>query len=145
MKSYLYLFAISISFLLISCSDDEADANDSLKGDWEVKKAIWVSNEGNIEEPDSGYMNFSSETVEYNFTVLDSTYSGTTDWKLTKEMVNEGFHKVPKYTLTIGEGLSYNVLFGDGTDDSAEDATEMTLTQDEGLTDEYMVLSLEKR
>lgn len=145
MKSLLILISLSIATFLISCSDDEADANASLKGDWDVKKAIWVTNDGNIETQDAGYMNFSSETVEYNFTVTDSTYSGTADWELTKEMVNSGFHKVPKYTLTIGEVFTYDVLFGDGTDDSAEDATEITLTQDEEATEGYMVLNLEKR
>jgi len=145
MKKIL-LFALLLPFISIfitSCSDDEADANDSIQGNWSIVKAERAMQDDYTEE-NIGYMNFSSETVEYNFTLIDSSYAGTTDWELTTEMVNSGFHTVPKYTLTLGEVWKFDILFGDGTDDSAEDAREMMLTELDQDYD-YYVLYLEKR
>ena len=155
------LYRILVLFLSISCaailvsSCNKRNLNlaqESLVGSWNVveifsdeKDTTGIHNDGrHWENGNLGVFTFSDNNVTYVYTRLDSTYMETTNWDLTREKVKQGFHKVEKYTLRIGN-RNYNFLFGDGTSDAEKNATEMVLTFETATPSSDYVLTLVKQ
>lgn len=149
MKSIFFckVFFVILGIMLVSgCDDEDGNAKDSLIGEWDVSKTALVTGDLRSESVDSGFMNFGSQVVEYDFKIDSTHYEGTSNWTLNTEMVNEGFIKVPKYTLSITSLLEFDVRFGDMTDGAEKNATFITMTEiTENQEESYLYLELNKK
>ncbi|HZF99632.1 MAG TPA: hypothetical protein VEY71_01455 [Chitinophagales bacterium] len=95
------------------------------------------------ENGELGFMTFSENAVEYAYTRLSETYDSTETWVLNREKVNEGFFKVEKYTLTIGD-RDYDCTFGDATSVSEKNADILTLSYETTEPEPNYTMTLEK-
>lgn len=131
----LILFATKLT----SCTEEEIEAKESVIGEWKVTSieslyGVFTTNGHNGLTPvneagNLGFFNFSeSGELTYSFTRNDTLYQNTTEWKLhsTKERV--GFNNVTKHKLDVAGFLNFEVMFGDGTKNSARNASEIELT-----------------
>ncbi|MFK7923175.1 MAG: hypothetical protein AB8H47_14525 [Bacteroidia bacterium] len=150
------LSLIILPFLLIGCSRDEIQAENSLEGDWDV--VAITSYYGDFSEtsfnatetiPESGQLgsfNFAADSVDYTFTRNDTLFTGSMAWDLTFEKVNAGFTRANQFTLSIGEEYLFDVSFEDETKNSEKEATSLQLTDKrEGDYEVFIKMSLEKR
>ena len=156
MKFTIQILTIFIlTFLLISCDKDERQATNSIEGVWNVTSittiegeftnGIFTSTSQETETGELGIFNFSEETVDYNFTRTDSSFTGNTTWFLTTEKVREGFFRVNQHTLTLLDNFIFDVTFGDDTNNAEQNAIEMTFIKEETIDDAtWISFTLEK-
>ena len=135
------IFAIAISAMVFisSCKKDEAQAEDSLVGEWQVTEinsyyGTFTENSQNIigeklEKGSLGSFLFKDEVVDYSFTRNDTLYSGTDNWILSFEKVNSGFTQVNKFTLSIGNKFDFDLTFEDQTSNAEKDAKFINLAE----------------
>lgn len=148
MKSKILLISLAFLFLM-SCNKDERQAINSVEGVWDLteitsvygsfQNTTFVSNSEIRERGNLGVFNFSEETVDYNFTRNDTTYTGNANWNLVTERVNSGFTRTNKHTLTIRENFIFDVTFEDATRNSEKNATEMTFVKTATLDDAVFI------
>ena len=155
---FLTLLSLAILFvtIFISCDKNEVQAENSIEGIWNLVAITSYygdfSNNGfNPTETVSdagelGDFTFTQNSVDFNFTRNDTTYTNSSSWNLDYEKVNSGFTKVPKFTLEINDQFLFDVVFEDNTKNAEKNAKTMTFT--ETPTDGFGVsieISLEKR
>ena len=154
-KIYM-LSLIMLPFLLIGCSRDEIQAENSIEGEWDV--VAITSYYGDFSEtsfnttetiPESGQLgsfNFAADSVDYEFTRNDTLFVGRMAWDLAFEKVNAGFTRTNQYTLSIEDQFLFDVSFEDNTKNSEKDATNLQLVENrEGDSQVLIEMSLEKR
>ncbi len=137
--NHTVLSLIAVSLLLSACNRNEIQATDSLEGEWIITAITSYygdfSNNGfspieTVEESGQlGSMSFGEDSVSYEFTRNDTLYVGSSLWMLTEEKVNEGFFRVPKFTLVMGDVFVFEVAFGNQTKNAERNATDITLTR----------------
>ena len=148
MKKLIKVFTLSlmiIPLVFMSCRKDDEQAEKSIVGIWDVVqiKSIYGTFTGTgfsptetvEEEGDFGVFSFGVDSVDYSFTRNDTLFSASSTWELTSERVNEGFNKVTIYEVTIDNQFIFEVEFEDGTNNSEENAEEVTFisTPNEGI------------
>ena len=85
------------------------------------------------------------ETVNYNFTRIDTTYNGSSIWFLKSEKINAGFTRVNQHTLTLTDNFIFDVTFEDDTKNAEKNAKKMTLTKNPIPNNSILIMiSLEK-
>ena len=135
MKLLNYSTLLFFACCSVSCSlIDRKQAEQSLQGNWNVtsifsqeKDASGPNRDGEHEEfGQLGTFSFSGNRVIYGYTRLGITYSDTSPWELTREVVPSGFFTATNYTLSLRD-KAYDVSFGDRTSDSERDAKELEL------------------
>ncbi len=112
-------------------------AEKSLIGNWEVYEIISESGEYIIEKGSVktigeirrneqtgkiGSFTFSDNKVRYNFKSDGEMYLGKSPWKLDLTQVNQGFFKVNKWILTVGDNYIFDVQFGNSTKNAEKNA-----------------------
>lgn len=136
MKRALSMVGLLVVLLFsVSCGmDDRKHAEQSLTGKWNVtfifsdeKDKSGINRDGQHKEPGQlGTFSFSGNQVVYSYTRLGTTYSDTSPWTLTRELVPESFVRSPRYTLTLKD-RAYDVRFGDQTSDAEKNAKNIEL------------------
>ncbi|WP_235297800.1 hypothetical protein [Portibacter marinus] len=154
MKTYPIYSLLLVSLMLIACVKDEKQASNSIEGLWQVNEMITIyayDNGGFLDEDvveeqgDLGSFDFGENIVDYEFIRNDTLFSGQENWTLSTERVNEGFIRVTKFTLKVGERFEFDVAFGDQTKNAEKNATEMRLIQMPGEQEEvYFQMMMEK-
>lgn len=124
--------------LIAACKSDLKHGQESLEGRWVVSKIISTYGEklelGTTisetveEEGVLGTFTFSEEELDYSYTRRDTLYNKQANWSLSENKVQEGFFKVPEYTLTIEEE-DWIVDFEDGTSDATRKARAVVLSR----------------
>lgn len=130
--SQIWTLSLLLSLSLFSCQREEVQALESLEGEWNVVAieslyGAFTRTGGNATETvedagQLGTMLFEEGTVRFNFNRNDSLFAGNSDWELEFEKVNEGFFRVPRYTLIIDALGTFEVQFEDDTKNSQRDA-----------------------
>lgn len=124
-----------ISCLCMSCIPmGLGHAKRSLRGTWQVNYIFSVDEDWSGPYTDHsrketgrlGTFTFSKNEAAYSYKRLGKTYSGDSTWKLTAELVANGFIPAPRYTLHLND-QAYDVSFGDRTSDAHKDAHEIAL------------------
>ncbi|MEL7340374.1 MAG: hypothetical protein AAGM67_07815 [Bacteroidota bacterium] len=128
----LWICLSVLSIGLFSCQREEVQAINSLEGNWnitaitsyygEFDETAFNPTETVEEAGQLGTMQFEAETVRFNFSRNDSLFAGNSDWALEFEKVNEGFFRVPRYTLFIDALGTFEVQFEDDTKNAQRDA-----------------------
>ena len=144
-----------VSLLLVvtaSCQKQNLkNAKESLDGTWRVTEIYSEQKDGSGDFGDGrhwetgelGFITFSDNAVEYAYTRLGVTYDSTETWRLDRNKENEGFFKVEKYTLFIGN-RAYDCDFGDATSDAEKNATLLTLMYETEAAEPNYTMTLEK-
>jgi|GEM_PF-832205 hypothetical protein len=156
MKSITQIISFAVLCgLLISCNKDERQAKNSIEGMWEVtaitttkgqiNNAFFVETSTETETGQLGTFDFLDETVNYNFTRIDTTYNGSSIWFLKSEKINAGFTRVNQHTLTLTDNFIFDVTFEDDTKNAEKNAKKMTLTKNPIPNNSILIMiSLEK-
>lgn len=135
----LLLVALLAMLAISSCKKDEAQAEESLIGEWNVTEinsyyGKFSETGQNIfddkfEKGQFGTFLFKEDVVDYSFTRNDTLYSGSDNWILSFEKVNSGFTQVNRFKLVIGNTFYFDLAFEDQTSNAEKDATYVTLTE----------------
>jgi predicted nucleotide-binding protein (sugar kinase/HSP70/actin superfamily) len=145
MKNSIYfLFIVALNATLLSCNRDEVQAENSVRGVWQITstnvtkgefdESNFVSNESEMQTGQLGSFDFGEDVVTYNLNIGEEIMSGTKEpWTLTTKKVNSGFTRINVNTLTIGNKFVFDVTFEDGTKNSERKATRMALVSDPTL------------
>ncbi len=130
------LWIMIIPFMFMACNKDEMQAEDSIKGEWNIIEinshyGEFFQNGFNPSETISeidqlGTFIFMEDSVQFDFTRNDTLYTGIDSWDIISEKVNSGFTKETKFMLTIENHFIFNVAFEDGTRNSEKDAKKVT-------------------
>ena len=128
---------IPITFL--SCNKDEIQAEKSLEGGWDVIEITSIYGEffENGFDPSEtitesgalGTFDFTGDSVDFDFTRNDTSYTGTGKWNIIAERIREGFIRVPEFTITIENQFLFEAHFDDGTKNSEKNANRVSFVQ----------------
>ena len=136
-RSLIPVFLLLLTVFIGSCSKEEIHAIESLEGEWTVTNVVstygeaiagiitgFIADETIREEGQLGTFSFSEGLVDYEFTRVDTLYSGTdVSWELVHATTPAGFTNEDVFTLTVGDEYIFDVAFGDQTKNSEKDAT----------------------
>ncbi|WP_146131458.1 hypothetical protein [Mongoliibacter ruber] len=119
-----------------SCHDFEHVANESLIGKWEVNEAVITFGPSNGQdsvwrfEGDLGSFLFDQEFVTYQYALDEFEQYGESSYVLTSDKERAGFAQIRKWRLQLLES-EYEIEFDDGTRRSHQNASEMTMINQE--------------
>lgn len=154
-KSLALGFVIA-SIFFQSCKKDEVQAAESIEGSWDIVEINsnygeyagggWIPSDEVRDSGELGTFDFGSEAATYNFNRNDTLYTGSGQWDIRSEKVNEGFTRVPRFTLTIQDHFLFDVTFGDQTSNAEKKATKAVFTETPANGSGVQIeLKLEKR
>lgn len=156
MKTAVY-WILPLLFIctLTNCAKDEVQGAKSLVGVWEVVAISsqygtqvpgggWSPDEVIDENGNLGTFEFFEDTYRYEFTRVDTLYTGNGSWDLESERVRTGFSTAPEFTLSLENDVQYKVEFEDQTRNAEKNAEKVRFIEEpkNGL---FILLELNKQ
>lgn len=155
--------SLLLSLLLIgifsACANKERIATRSLIGEWELESiksfyGVFEVDENGIrsaeinrvleEDHEEGFFTFTKDHVVYFYLRDDISYvsNGTQLWELELESQRTAGFSTPRYWLSINDRRMFEVIFGDQTNGSEKDATELKFVQEPTESGDGVIVEL---